>query len=790
MRRPRARALPRLALPLLVVLVVSSGGACRRDGPAAGAGGGNEGSGALRFPRAPVVLISIDTLRSDHLPAYGYRGVETPAIDALASDAVLFERAWSHCPLTLPSHLTVLTGQLPGHHGVRDNVGYPFDPDRHPFLPRVFKAAGYATGGAVSSFVLRAETGIGRGFDAYDSALHGGADDRLDTIQRPGTATVAAALAWLRPRAARPFFLFVHLYEPHVPYRPPEPFASRYAGRPYDGEIATADAAVGGLLSELKRLGVYDQAVVALMSDHGEGLGEHGENQHGVFLYRSTLQVPLLVKLPGGRLGGRRVAAPARLADLFPTLVELAGLAVPAGVDGSSLVPLFPGAAPRAGAAAREAYSETYYGRLHFGWSELTSLVGGPGGRFHYIEAPEPELYDLAADPGETRNVLAAERRAYAQLKSDMAPYRTELAPPAPADAETAAKLASLGYLGGGSAHAKGPLPDPKSQRPAMQRIEDALDRMSSGRYDQAVPILERAVAESPGMGDAWQLLARSYTKVGRNGEAADAYERAMKLAGGGPEIALSAAAALLAAGRLDAARQHAEIALRESPQGAYDVLVRVAIARHDEAGAVALMRRAVAAGAASPALRSRLGVHLEDAGEPAEAIAVLAPLAQPADAPALNALGLALSDRGRHEEAMAVLARAVAKDPRDALGYQGLGIVSLRMERPLPAADYLRRALAIDPRLASSWNTLGVALYQIEGQRAGPANALAAWQKAVALDPQQYDALFNIGLVAATAGRREEARRALRRFVATAPPARFGADLAKARGILTELGT
>jgi tetratricopeptide (TPR) repeat protein len=319
-----------------------------------------------------------------------------------------------------------------------------------------------------------------------------------------------------------------------------------------------------------------------------------------------------------------------------------------------------------------------------------------------------------------------------------------------------------------------------------MQAIETALDRMSAGRYAEAAPILERALAANPAMTDAWDLLARCYGKLGQSGRAADAFEREMKLAGGSPELALPTAAALLAAGRLDAAREHAELALPANPRGAYDVLVQVALARRDEAGAVALMRRAVAAGAASPALRARLGIHLEESGAPAEAVAVLTPLAQEADPRALYALGMALSDTGRQEQAMAVLERTVARDPRDALGLQGLGIVSLRLERPRPAADYLRRALALDPTLASSWNNLGVALYPLEG----PAAALAAWQKAVALDPQQYDALFNIGLVAASAGRRDDARRALRRFVATAPPARFGPDLAKARGMLSELGT
>ena len=236
-------------------------------------------------------------------------------------------------PLTLPSHVSILTGELPPVHKVRDNAGYPFESAKHPYLPRLLKQAGYETGAAISAFVLRPDTGLADGFDLYDGELRPELGDTIDSVQRPGGETLQAALPWIRERAGRPFFFFLHLYEPHAPYEAPEPFASRYPD-PYDGEVAAADAVVGDLVAELKRLGIYDRATVVLLSDHGEGLGDHGEGQHGIFLYRETLQVPLLVKLPGGKRGGERIAAPAQLADVTPTLLSLAGLEVPRELPG------------------------------------------------------------------------------------------------------------------------------------------------------------------------------------------------------------------------------------------------------------------------------------------------------------------------------------------------------------------------------------------------------------------------------------------------------------------------
>ena len=331
-------------------------------------------------------LISIDTLRADRLPAYGYDGVETSAIDSLRQDSILFERAYSPAPLTLPAHTSLLTGLLPAEHGLRDNAGYRLDAARIdageiPYLPDAFKSLGYATGGAVSSFVLRGKIGLDKGFDLYEDGIEFRTGTDIGERQRPGAETLNLTTEWLRRVAGRPFFLFFHLNEPHTPYQPPEPFRSRYSS-PYDGEVAAADQVVGSLLAELKSLGVYDRTVILLLSDHGEGLGEHGEPEHGLLLYTETLRVPLMLKLPDARWAGRSVSAPVQLIDVYPTLAGLLGLSGSEHLRGRSLVELMMGEAP-----ARRLYSETFYPRIHLGWSELAALTDD---RYHYIEGPDP----------------------------------------------------------------------------------------------------------------------------------------------------------------------------------------------------------------------------------------------------------------------------------------------------------------------------------------------------------------------------------------------------------------
>ncbi len=254
-------------------------------------------------PGAPVVLISIDTLRSDRLPAYGYKKVRTPHLDRFAADAWLFEKAWAPTPMTLPSHTSMLTGMLPPEHGVRNNSGFVFRGDLHPSLPRLLKDQGYATGAAVSTYVLRRETGLGALFDYYEDSVSVTPGVATVRYQRPGEKTAIFAKEWIAAHAGGPFFFFFHIFEPHSPYEPAARFLAEY-GATYDAEVATADAIVGDVLEQLRSLGLYEKAIVVVTSDHGEGLGEHGEDQHSLLLYREAIQVPLLVKLPGSRGGG------------------------------------------------------------------------------------------------------------------------------------------------------------------------------------------------------------------------------------------------------------------------------------------------------------------------------------------------------------------------------------------------------------------------------------------------------------------------------------------------------
>jgi choline-sulfatase len=596
---------------------------------------GAAGSGCSRQPAerasaavpagTPVVLISIDTLRADHLPAYGYRGVETPAIDALRRDAILYQRAYTHVPLTLPSHTALLTGLLPAATGVRDNVGYTLEAARVasgelPYLPQILKGKGYATGGAVSAYVLQARTGLATGFDFYEDSIEFRSGAGLGGLQRPGSETLRLTLPWLRGAAAppaRPFFLFFHLYEPHTPYDPPEPYASRYPLK-YDGEIAAADAIVGQLLAELKRLGAYDRSIVVLLSDHGEGLGDHGEDEHGVLLYEEAIHVPLLLKLPGGRLAGRSAGAPAALTDVAPTLLALLGLAVPASMHGASLVEQLDGESANGGEGRQEnaaqdgdqdrrpdggrdrrqdrrqqagqdagpggnqdrrVYSETFYPRLHFGWSDLASLVDR---RYHYIEGPDPELYDLERDPRETRNLLRDERRVYAGMRRELAGYDRTLAPPAAVDPETRRAMAALGYVGRTAAAggAAGPLPDPKRHLDTLKDLKQGFAAMAHHDYRAAAGVFERALAANPRMADAWEFLGRAREKLGEARAALDAYGKALAIDPGSATTALAAASLYFDLGQLDLAETHARMAASGSPSFAHDLLAEIALRR------------------------------------------------------------------------------------------------------------------------------------------------------------------------------------------------------------------
>ncbi|MCP3964327.1 MAG: sulfatase-like hydrolase/transferase [bacterium] len=625
-----------------------------------------------------IVLISIDTLRSDRLPAYGYDGVETPAIDALRADSILFERAYAQAPLTIPSHASILTGLLPAEHGVRDNIGYHFESGAVAYLPRLLAETGYDTGAAISAYVLRGDLGFADGFDFYQDSIEQRPRVGVGGLQRAGGETLDSALPWLRQRSNDPFFFFLHLFEPHTPYDPPNP--SLYAS-PYDGEVAEADRIVGELLDELRALDLYDRSVIVLLSDHGEGLGDHGEDEHGVLLYRESLQVPLLVKLPSGDRGGTSVATPVALVDVFPTLLDLTGISRPEGLAGVSLLRARDGET-----SSRTIYAETFFPRLHFGWSDLASLVDG---RYHFIEGPDPELYDLEADPGETSNIVWQERSVTARLRKELSGYERTLQAPGAVDPEERRALEALGYVGSTAPEPDGPLPDPKSRLDTVADLKNGLRHYSAGELEQAVAAYRRAVAANPRSLDAWEYLGRSLSELGRPGEALEAFERALELADGRAshlavasaltllngrrpaeaiellrreiakspdalELRLLEARALVITGRVDEALASTEAAARSAPDNADAIYMR---------GAVHIGRRDLDAG------ERDLRRALELAPDHTAAISDLAALMQ---------------YRGETDEARRLLERVLELNPGDTLARSNLS----RLEQQMSRAD------------------------------------------------------------------------------------------------------
>jgi tetratricopeptide (TPR) repeat protein len=593
---------PLLALVLSCGVVSGCGQRPRHDQP-------------LRFPHAPVVLISIDTLRADHLPLYGYRSGSTPALDRLARDAIVFDNAYSQVPLTLPSHASLLTGRLPIHHGVRDNIGYEVAADERTLATRL-KAVGYATGGAVSAFVLRRQTGIARGFDLFDDALIvAGSGESLSETQRDGAQTVEALARWVDEHGGEPLFAFVHLYEPHAPYAPPP---SHALASPYDGEIAYADELVGRFLDRLSARGLFDRAIIVVVSDHGEGLGEHGEAEHGLLLYREALHVPLVVRLPGGAGGGRRISGTVALTDVAPTLADLVGAATE-GMDGVSLAP----ALASGRLDDRTVYSETLYPRLHFGWSELASAIDG---RYHYIRAPRAELYDTTADPRERNNLSAEKGSTVAALGSwlDRTTAGAVIAPPAAADADARERLRALGYTTSSAPPAPtgGTRADPKDKVAAYESLRRAQRLAADGHDADVATALTPLLATDPDMLDGWELKAKSLVKLGRTREAIDAFGRVLAIDPLKPETHLALARIFALEHDPARAREHAALAARRDPAGGNEVLAELMLDENKIADAAAFARRSLDADPARYLSEFVVGVAAQRSGRCDEAIA------------------------------------------------------------------------------------------------------------------------------------------------------------------------
>jgi arylsulfatase A-like enzyme/Tfp pilus assembly protein PilF len=480
-----------------------------------------------------VILITLDTTRADRLGCYGFPRIETPVLDGLAARGIKFERCIAQTPLTLPSHSSIMTGTLPFFHGVRDNGGFIL-PQELTTLAEVFKGAGYATSAFIGAYVLDSKWGLNQGFDYYYDRFDLSKFEKisLGSVQRPANEVLDEALRWLGENKTSKFFTWIHLYDPHTPYEPPPPFAERYPKSPYLGEIAFVDSQLARLESFLEENGLAEGSLLVIAGDHGESLGEHGESSHGFFIYQEGLHVPLIVVTPFARFKGLSVPAVVSLVDVMPTVLEMAGLPVPAEVQGESLVPLF---FKPEDDRVRYAYSETYYPRYHYGWSELS---GFQNDRYKLIIAPQKELYDLTADADEMRDLSSAEPGILAQLETAAAKFVAARSANAhqvdyrQMDPETREKLSALGYIGSFTDAKKvegKTLGNPKEKIIVFNELSRAREMGLNGQTDEAVAIIQKIIAGDPDINDAYFSIGNIYFKARRFKEAISYFEQALE---------------------------------------------------------------------------------------------------------------------------------------------------------------------------------------------------------------------------------------------------------------------
>jgi len=657
-------------------------------------------------PLPDIVLVSIDTLRADALGYAGNPRARTPNLDRLASEGKTFLFAHAHNVMTLPSHANILTGRYPYEHGVRDNDGFRLDP-KWDTAATLLHAAGYSTGAFLGAFPLDARFGLDRGFDVYDERYPQGANEYdFRVAERPAAEVVAAARRWYAENAGRPRFLFVHLYDCHSPHVPPPDLAAAFASDPYAGEVAGVDAALGPLFDDL-RVPTARHALLIVTSDHGEALGDHGEETHGLFAYEATLHVPLIAWSPGV-IPAARDGSPRRHVDILPTILAAAAVQEPPGLPGRSLL----GAADPGAASYFEALTASFTR----GWAPLRGILRGPE---KLIDLPIPELYDVRADAVEKDNLFERKKEAASDLKRLLPPLEAAAPAPASASEETAAKLRSLGYLSGGTALRKsyGPEDDPKRLVDLDRQLQEIVGLYQAGKLPEAVALARGVMKRRPTMPVLYEFLSYLEDQAGETSRA------------------------------------------------------------------IATLEEAKRRGFLDERLTTRLGLLYSQTGRTKEGVVLLERLRDSKNPDVSNALGIALATAGDPARAIQTFHNALRLDPKNAIAWQNIGLTQLHAKRAAEAIESFDKAFAINERLPRAWNGKGAALEALG--RHG--EAIEAWKKAISLDPQQFEAMLNLGVVALEQGQKELARESLSRFLAAAPPAVFAEDLARARGLLRE---
>lgn len=658
--------------------------------------------------RDNILLITLDTARADRFGAYGYARARTRYLDRLAAEGVRFEWAFSTAPITLPAHASIFSGLYPFEHGVRNNGNFYLS-DKVETLATTLAKHGYRTGAFVSAFVLDRRYGLARGFDVYDDRMRGAQAQVVSLeAERRGDYTSQALTAWLDRESGdrRPFFAWLHLYDPHEPYRAPQPFRDAFADSPYDGEIAFTDAIVASVLDKLRQIGAYEKTIVAVVGDHGESLGDHGEETHSMFVYDAAVRVPLLLWRPGRLPAGTVVGEPVRITDLPATLLDLVGAPALPAPHARTLLPVLNGARST---DVPPVYSETYLPQFYLNWAPLRSLRDE---RWKFIDAPKPELYDLANDPGERHNVYEQQQRTAEAMRGALDKLtggHEGVMAAGTLDRDAQERLAALGYIG---AAAEAPRSgadqvrrDPKDVIALFNRLRAANSAVRDRRFADALPILRGVLDEDPKNAFAQLVLGSAFMGMGDYTRAIGQYRRYVELVPTSSYAHQWMAICYVRLNKKDDALREAEAALVLDPRSTDARILRGGIfaSRGQYEQSIAELRAGVANDPAKPMVRLDLAKVLDEAGRRDEARREYeAIIAQQADyAPALMGLGAIQAQSGNFEEATALFRKALASDPSLDTARFNLARVLEQQKLTQEAAVEYRR-LAEDPRTSS----------------------------------------------------------------------------------------
>lgn len=699
-----------------------------------------------------VFLVTLDTTRADHFGCYGNQNVATPNIDALARKGVLFEKALTSASSTLPGHSTILTGLYPYHHGARSNGTYKLQPEQVS-VAEILKDAGYTTGAAIGAYVLDSRFGLDQGFDEYNDDLTKGVRHAEHMFrERPAEITNEFVLDWLDRNGKSKFFFWMHYFDAHQPYLPPEPFRSEYANQPYDGEYAYADAMLGHVLAKIDALGVRDKTIIVIAGDHGESLGEHGEVTHSLLIYDATMHTALIVNCPSLMQEGSIVHNQVSNVDIVPTLLDMLGIETQTRFDGVSLLK---------GRPARPdwIYGETIATLVLHGWAPLFSIRDE---QYKYIHAPEPELYDTVADPNELNNLFTDAKYAdqVARLSKELDAQLGEdklgaeaLEQAIQMDAATAEHLRGLGYVATTTADKVNTEQawqlDPKKMIKGWDRIQEASNLKASGKTDEAIALLEEGVAEIPGDVFARRTLAGAYIQSGRFDEAEKMLKETYELEKSEPNIPADLATISLRRGNFAEARRYLDEAMQIDPNYAlpYVTLGDIAAINRDWAGADANFRKAIELDPAQfgPQAYTKLGMmylgllRVEDAREAFEAALKIDALFGGAHA----GMGSILAEEGRYDESLKSFETTLRFDPNQPVVLAALAGLYDKLGEFEKGKEAAEKALESQPNLSMALNNLAL----IMKHTGDMPRAVELFEKALSIEPNDLAARLNLAL-------------------------------------------